>query len=525
MGLFILLIMEEQNDEDFFYRTVIINVRQSKELSEITRKNQNTQTYFYNNGIISGLKKKPGKYDAGYAVTDMHNTIPWSNSFHTGVGTTAYQEGLDASDKHVNWCTENRKARIAGKKITGHNRNWHEGLKDGKPNNWTDRKSLLRHSKKDVHAAMSVNGQHPSLRKGKWKKLYMNLPGTGEVELLISFKKLEKMITITKDLNSVNKFYQTNIVSYRLVENTKKITSYTTDSNRTYKLHLSIRVPKPEKTDRNAVVGLDGGVKNTVTADDGTKCITRQLPADSVRSKNDEISKQQSKRDKHVYKSNRWCKENQKLIKMRKKLNNRRTEHENHIAKILVMMAGIIVLELLDIKSMISYNDWRKKGLNRAIHNAGMGRMAARIRMTAENMGTKILEIPPHYTSITCGVCNRINPHSRITRDLFKCVYCGFKCKADPNAAYNIRHFGLPCIRRFPFINRDGYYETENMKNVILANDAVIYDSVIGGGWDSRHETGESKPGLYRVDPKNNGDNQAVEDSLDCQKKSSGSFA
>ena len=73
---------------------------------------------------------------------------------------------------------------------------------------------------------MSVNGQHPSLRKGKWKKLYMNLPGTGEVEFLISFKKLVEMITITKDLNSVNKFYQTNIVSYTLVENTKKITRY-----------------------------------------------------------------------------------------------------------------------------------------------------------------------------------------------------------------------------------------------------------------------------------------------------------
>ena len=52
-----------------------------------------------------------------------------------------------------------------------------------------DRIGLLRYSKSVFHAAMSVNGQHPSLRKGKWKKLYMNLPGTGEVELLISFKK------------------------------------------------------------------------------------------------------------------------------------------------------------------------------------------------------------------------------------------------------------------------------------------------------------------------------------------------
>ena len=96
--------------------------------------------------------------------------------------------------------------------------------------------------------------------------------------------------------------------------------------------------------------------------------------------------------------------------------------------------------------------------------------MSARIWMTVENMGTKILEISPHYTSITCGVYNRINPYSRITRDQFKRVYCGFECKAYSNASYNVRHCGLPYIKMFPMIDKYGYYEVEDMKDVILAN-------------------------------------------------------
>ena len=84
-----------------------------------------------------------------------------------------------------------------------------------------------------------------------------------------------------------------------------------------------------------------------------------------------------------------------------------------------------------------------------------------------------------------------------------------------------MRHYGLPRIRRFPTINKYGYYEVEDMKDVILANESVIYDGVIGGGRGDRLKTGESQPGLYRVNTKKDGDNQAVKDSLDCQKKAS----
>ena len=204
---------------------------------------------------------------------------------------------------------------------------------------------------------------------------------------------------------------------------------------------------------------------------------------------------------------------------MVKKLNNKRTYHNACLAKLIVMVAGVISMEKLNIRSMISYNDKWSKGLNRAIYNAGMGKMGIRLKMTAENLGVKMLEIVSHYTSITCSECNRINPNSRVTRDLFKCVYCKFTCHADKNAAKNIRWYGLPCIRRLPLINKLGKYKCESMNSVILANSSINIDGIIRGGRGDSRKTGESKPGLYRVDPKKDCDNQAVEDSLDCQEK------
>ena len=509
----------EEKTENFLYRTVVVNPRQSKKLSLKTRKIGNFQTYFFNKGVESGLVEKYDKYKISYTITDFHNTMPWSNKFHTDVARTAFQQGYDSADKHLKSCAKKRKIRIWGKKTSGKNHNWHKAFDNIKPNKWIDKNDLFRDSKNMKYASIAVNGKHPSLRMGKWRTLYMNLPGIGQVELLTSLKKLPEHLIHQKDKNSSSKFYQTNIVSYRLVENTKKITAYTNDSNRTFEIHLTLRVSKPKNTDRTKVVGIDRGVKKSIVTYDGTKTDFHRTPDNCMRQKNDEITQQQRIRDGHKLHSNRWKKEDRKLESIRETVNNKKTEHERYLAKLLVMNSGVIVMERLDIGSMTKSEKWNS-GLNRKIYGAGMGRMGERIKLTAENMGVKTLEIVPHYTSITCSRCNLINRNSRTVRDIFQCVYCGFLCDADKNASINIRHYGFPCIRRLPLIDKYGNYKCNSMENVISANKNIISNNVIiSGGGDHRHKTGGSKHGLYRAVSEKNGNNQAVEDLFDCQKK------
>ena len=509
----------KETNEDFIYRTVIVNPRQTKELSLKAREIANFQTYFFNMGVEFGLVEKYDKVKTSRIITDCHQTMPWSNKYHTRVARTAFQQGCDTADKHLKSCKKKRKIRNWAIKISGKKRNWHTAFKNLKPNRWVDRNSLFRNAKNAKHASITVNGQHPSLRMGKWRKLYVNLPGIGQVELLLSLKNLPKQLICEKDKNSTSKFYQTNIVSYRLVENTKKITARTNDSNRTFEIHLTLRVPKLKNTDRTAVCGIDRGVKKSLVVHDGTNTDFYRTPDVCKRKKDDAISQQQSKRDGHKHDSNRWKKEDRKLKRMIESLNNRRVEHNNLLAKQIVMRSGAIVMEKLDIGNMTSKNDRWNSGLNREIYGTGMGKMGERIKMTAENHGVKTLEIVPHYTSITCSRCNLINKNSRITRDVFQCAYCGLLCDADGNAATNIRHYGLPCIRRLPLIDKHGNYKCDSMENIILANRNIANNGTISGGRDYRHQTGGSKHGLYRVVSKTDGKNQAVKDSFDCQKK------
>ena len=513
----------KKQPKNFLERTVIIKLEQSKKLSLNACKLYFTYVYFYNKGVEYGLQEKYTKIKIGYKVTEIRKDEEWCQSCNTHLERTAFQQGYDAIDKHLKSCKDKRATRVWAKKECGKNHNWYKMFKHLKANKHVDIRDIFKHTTTNgKHTSMAVNGQRPSLYVGKGKKLYMNLPGLGAVPIQSSLNNLPKEIEIEKIKSEITgkykRCYNTNIYSYRLVETTKRFTTHITDSNRTFEIHLTVRVPKPEKTKRTKVIGLDAGVKKSVYIHNGKRSKGHETPIDCIRSPNDDISKQQAKRDKHVYKSNRWCKEDRILQNMVEKLNNKRTYHNACLAKLIIMMAGVLVMEKLNIRSMIAYNDKWSKGLNSAIHSAGMGKMGIRLKMTAENLGVKVFEIVPHYTSITCSKCNRINPNSRVSRDLFKCVYCKFKYHADKNAAKNIRAYGLPCIRRLPLINKLGKYKCESMDRIILAN-SINIGGIIRGGRGDRLKTGESKPGLYRVDPKNSGNNQAVEDSLDCQEK------
>ena len=230
-------------------------------------------------------------------------------------------------------------------------------------------------------------------------------------------------------------------------------------------------------------------------------------------------------------------KEHRKLKKMLKILKNKRLNNDRHTAKNMVMKSGAIAQEDLSIADgMITKSGGQNTGLNRELHSAGLGMTGKRITQTAENHGVTNLRVVPHYTSITCSKCNRINNNSKITRDLFKCVYCGFTCEADANASANIRHYSMPCIRRLPPII-NGRYKCESINDIILTNDPTTDNSggdVISGGRGDRHETGESGSGLHLDGPTiygdnhavedtiiEHGDNQAVEGSSDCQEKPS----
>ena len=75
-----------------------------------------------------------------------------------------------------------------------------------------------------------------------------------------------------------------------------------------------------------------------------------------------------------------------------------------------------------------------KRGLNRALLDAGLATLLTLIREKAEHAARTVISVNAHYTSQTCAQCGHVaNAHRKKTR--FACVACGHHDHADVNAA------------------------------------------------------------------------------------------
>ena len=537
-------------DQNYIYRTIIIEPEKTASLSKLVRKLQVFQAHMYNKGIEYGLHEKYEHISAGYLITELYDKEPWMKNFQFCVAETAFLEGYRAVDAWLKANNKNRSRRKWGKETAEKNHKWAEKV-GMKPNKWSEYKSLFRHSDSFRFPALVVSGPDISVRVKTWGKLELNLPGIGKIIIKGDLNELKetryvKLDKSTGGAKSRKGFYHNNIVSYQIVETTKKFTKRTNDENRTFELHLNLKVDKPVKErpdteyaaeEPETIIGIDRGVKNNLVIFDGKDAQSFTPPDNCKREPNDPISIQQSIRDHYYFHSNNWWKSDRKLWNMRDDLTNRRINYDRHLAKLLANETGAIIIEKLNIKGMIKYVKWLK-AFNRNLHYAGMGKMAQYIINAAENVGTKMIQIMPHYTSITCCRCNYMDRRSRVTRDWFKCTNCKFSIDADINAAINIYFYGMPCIRKHPVFDYYGNYKSDpdNIKAfneylTSLTNSVNSEHSTnlrLAGGRDDRPESSSSGDysktvisswGLHPGVPSNNDDNQVGEDSRDVRKK------
>ena len=74
---------------------------------------------------------------------------------------------------------------------------------------------------------------------------------------------------------------------------------------------------------------------------------------------------------------------------------------------------------------------------------------ANRIIIRAKELGVFIATINPAYTSITCSNCGHTDKQSRVNRDIFICVGCGYTLHADLNASVNIAQKGQEKVNKY----------------------------------------------------------------------------
>ena len=186
--------------------------------------------------------------------------------------------------------------------------------------------------------------------------------------------------------------------------------------------------------------GIDRGVTHptTVCKTDGDSvafaCYDTAVAFRSNRSWNDGARRTLSRRNKH-------SRSTKKMKRQRRSYNwhnaNARDYAEWLLAKEICYGVDVVCIEDLNIGAMTRAGNASKRGLNRGLRYIRHGAILRKVRIVAERMCIRVVEVNPRHTSQECYTCSYTNKENR-KGERFLCLACGRIDNADGNASANI---------------------------------------------------------------------------------------
>jgi len=184
---------------------------------------------------------------------------------------------------------------------------------------------------------------------------------------------------------------------------------------------LVLRLVFKTKTKQNAgtkKMGVDLGITKPIVCSDG-----KQFGSGGhIRHKKIEFGKKRARNQKLKQKINR-------------KQSNWTSDTNHKLSKELVdyclsQQVNVLVVEKLK-GHQLSNRKFRK-------FSWAFKDLIEKIKYKCENMGIKVVEVNPAYTSQRCSSCGLKSKDNRKTQSLFECDSCKFRANADLNASKNI---------------------------------------------------------------------------------------
>jgi putative transposase len=202
----------------------------------------------------------------------------------------------------------------------------------------------------------------------------------------------------------------------------------------TFFLHVVLVDNAPDPQKPRDVMGVDLGVKNLATTDDGENQSGAGV----------EACRQRYGRMRRTCQKAGTKSAKRKLQKIRLR-ESRMRAHENH------RISNRLLAKAKDTGSAIACEDLAGIGDRTTARKAQRSRlkgwafyqMRTFITYKAKREGILVLPVDPRNTSRTCSACGHCEKRNRKSRDEFVCRHCGLALPADVNAARNIRIRGI----------------------------------------------------------------------------------
>ena len=107
-----------------------------------------------------------------------------------------------------------------------------------------------------------------------------------------------------------------------------------------------------------------------------------------------------------------------------------------------------VALENLNVQDM----RFKSRAMNRLLKVHQLGFIRDRLKFKLDERGIRYRSVQPAYSSQQCSRCGFTFSLNRRSQACFECLWCGFKCQADVNAALNIaERFGDAALNALPF--------------------------------------------------------------------------
>jgi putative transposase len=199
-------------------------------------------------------------------------------------------------------------------------------------------------------------------------------------------------------------------------------------------LYATCDLPDVETKEPGGFLGVDLGIANIATTDDGTRYAGEAL--NRVRHRNRRL---RGKLQAIGTKSAR------RLLKKRRRKEARFAADTNHcIAKRIVTEAertgrGIALEDLSGIRDRVRL----RRPQRVTLHSWAFGQLGTYIAYKAARAGVAVVHVDPAYTSQGCSACGHVAKANRPNQSTFRCQSCGFAEHADVNAARNIAARGV----------------------------------------------------------------------------------
>jgi putative transposase len=228
--------------------------------------------------------------------------------------------------------------------------------------------------------------------------------------------------------------------SFMLVDKTPRSWSRVKTKDRVYRLCISYKMPEPEPAEIGVVAGIDRGITNptVVCKTDGDtasyKCYDTAVAFRTNQKWNDSARRAISRRNRH-------SRSTRKMKRQRDKYNwhnaNARDYAEWLLANEICYGADTVCIEGLHLEAMTRKGNSSKRGLNRGLRYIRHGEILKKVRIIAERLGIRIIDVDPRGTSQECCSCLYRDKGNR-KGERFLCLKCGRLDNADGNASANI---------------------------------------------------------------------------------------